>query len=305
MFKIGTFYKCFEFPKYQELEDGLRDHCIKRHIKGTIILTPEGINATISSNKDKALEDLNLYLNNLVGEVVFRFSYSNKSPFKRLKIKTRKELVPSGTNGKSYNHKGKYLTPSEWHNFIQDSKNIVIDVRNDYENKVGTFRNSISPDTKNFREFKYFLKKNKKKLKDKNIVDVITPAQLVAINGRNEVESIDLKVNEEIVTIETDFIIPLYGLIPKMNIFKNWGLNIEKNAISVNNALDYSTNIKGIYAIGDICAYPGKLKLILSGFHEGALAARACFKLARPNEKYRFEFTTTSTNLLKRLGKKE
>ena len=55
MFKIGTFYKCFEFPKYQELEDGLRDHCIKRHIKGTIILTPEGINATISSNKDKAL----------------------------------------------------------------------------------------------------------------------------------------------------------------------------------------------------------------------------------------------------------
>ena len=62
---------------------------------------------------------------------------------------------------------------------------------------------------------------------------------------------------------------------------------------------------KRIYAVGDICNYPGKLKLILSGFHEGALAARACFKLARPNEKYRFEFTTTSSNLLKRLGKKE
>ena len=67
----------------------------------------------------------------------------------------------------------------------------------------------------------------------------------------------------------------------------------------------FETNQKGIYAVGDICTYPGKLKLILSGFHEGALAARACFKLARPNEKYRFEFTTTSTNLLKRLGKKE
>ena len=57
MFKIGTFYKCFKFSKYQELEDGLRDHCIKRQIKGTIILTPEGINATVSSDKDKALED--------------------------------------------------------------------------------------------------------------------------------------------------------------------------------------------------------------------------------------------------------
>ena len=94
MFKIGTFYKCFEFPKFQEFEDGLRDHCIKRQIKGTIIITPEGINATVSSDKDKALEDLNLYLNNLVGGVEFRFSYSNSSPFKRLKIKTRKELVP-------------------------------------------------------------------------------------------------------------------------------------------------------------------------------------------------------------------
>ena len=169
MFKIGTFYKCFKFIKYQELEDGLRDYCTKRKIKGTIILTPEGINATVSSNEDKALEDLNLYLNNLLGNLVFRFSSSNISPFKRLKIKTRKELVPSGTNGKSYKHNGKYLNPSEWHTFIEDPKNIIIDVRNDYENKVGTFKNSISPDTKNFREFKTFLKKNKNKLQDKKI----------------------------------------------------------------------------------------------------------------------------------------
>ena len=132
------------------------------------------------------------------------------------------------------------------------------------------------------------------KLKDKNIVDVITPAQLVAINGRNEVESIDLKVNEEIVTIETDFIIPLYGLIPKMNIFKNWGLNIEKNAISVNNALDYSTNVKGIYAIGDINHYPGKLKLILSGFHEAAVMCHSAYNYINPDKKNILKYTTVS-----------
>ena len=132
------------------------------------------------------------------------------------------------------------------------------------------------------------------KLKDKNFVDVITPAQLVAINGRNEVESIDLKVNEEIVTIETDFIIPLYGLIPKMNIFKNWGLNIEKNAISVNNALDYSTNIKGIYAIGDINHYPGKLKLILSGFHEAAVMCHSAYNYINPDKKNILKYTTVS-----------
>jgi len=132
------------------------------------------------------------------------------------------------------------------------------------------------------------------KLKDRNIVDVITPAQLVAINGRDKVESIDLKVNEEIVTIETDFIIPLYGLIPKMNIFKNWGLNIEKNAISVNNALDYSTNIKGIYAIGDINHYPGKLKLILSGFHEAAVMCHSAYNYINPDKKNILKYTTVS-----------
>ena len=132
------------------------------------------------------------------------------------------------------------------------------------------------------------------KLKDKSIVDVITPAQLVAINGRDKVESIDLKVNEEIVTIETDFIIPLYGLIPKMNIFKNWGLNIEKNAISVNNALDYSTNIKGIYAIGDINHYPGKLKLILSGFHEAAVMCHSAYNYINPDKKNILKYTTVS-----------
>ena len=67
----------------------------------------------------------------------------------------------------------------------------------------------------------------------------------------------------------------------------------------------FETNKKGIYAIGDICHYPGKLKLILSGFHEGALAARACFKLARPDEKYRFEFTTSSKTIKNRLGVKK
>ena len=68
------------------------------------------------------------------------------------------------------------------------------------------------------------------------------------------------------------------------------------------NTENFQTEKDGIFAIGDICTYPGKLKLILSGFHEGALAARACFKLARPDEKYRFEFTTTSKGIKERLG---
>jgi hypothetical protein len=78
----------------------------------------------------------------------------------------------------------------------------------------------------------------------------------------------------------------------------------DPKTLTSERSLDLVENKKGIFAVGDICSYPGKLKLILSGFHEGALAARACFKLARPNEKYRFEFTTSSSSILKRLGKK-
>ena len=169
MFQIGTFYKCFEFSGYKELEDSLRDYCSKRKIKGTIILTPEGVNATVSSERERSLEELNEFLNDSIGTIKFRFSISDISPFKRLKIKKRQELVPSGTKGRSFDHQGNYLTPLEWSNFVEDPNNIIIDVRNDYENKVGTFKNSISPNTKNFREFKDFVKKNKSKFKGKNI----------------------------------------------------------------------------------------------------------------------------------------
>ena len=169
MFQIGTFYKCFEFSGYKELEDSLRDYCSKRKIKGTIILTPEGVNATVSSERESSLEELNEFLNDSIGTIKFRFSISDISPFKRLKIKKRQELVPSGTKSRSFDYQGNYLTPLEWSNFVEDPNNIIIDVRNDYENKVGTFKNSISPNTKNFREFKDFVKKNKSKFKGKNI----------------------------------------------------------------------------------------------------------------------------------------
>ena len=79
-----------------------------------------------------------------------------------------------------------------------------------------------------------------------------------------------------------------------------WGLNLDKKTVPVNTE-SFETNKEGIFAIGDICSYPGKLKLILSGFHEGALAARGCFKYAKPDEKYRFEFTTSSKTVKDRL----
>ena len=135
-------------------------------------------------------------------------------------------------------------------------------------------------------------------------INLFTKYQLSNAHGLDQIQSIDMKHDEgETKNLKTDYVLGFFGLIMQLGPIANWGLNIDKKTISVDTE-KFETNQKGIYAIGDICTYPGKLKLILSGFHEGALAARACFKLARPNEKYRFEFTTTSSNLLKRLGKK-
>ncbi len=136
-------------------------------------------------------------------------------------------------------------------------------------------------------------------------INLLTKYQLSKVNGSDQLENIEIKHdNGEIKNLKTDFVLGFFGLIMQLGPIADWGLNINKKTIEVDTE-KFETNQKGIYAVGDICTYPGKLKLILSGFHEGALAARACFKLARPDEKYRFEFTTTSSNLLKRLGKKK
>ena len=124
------------------------------------------------------------------------------------------------------------------------------------------------------------------------------------MTGNKQLENIDIiHDNKETKNLKTDFVLGFFGLIMKLGPIANWGLNLDKKTIKVDTE-KFETNQKGIYAIGDICNYPGKLKLILSGFHEGALAARACFKLARPNEKYRFEFTTSSKSIKDRLGVK-
>ena len=136
-------------------------------------------------------------------------------------------------------------------------------------------------------------------------INLYTKYQLANVSGEKSLDSIGIKHDDgEIKTFKTDYVLGFFGLIMQLGPIANWGLNIDKKTIEVDTE-KFETNQKGIYAVGDICNYPGKLKLILSGFHEGALAARACFKLARPDEKYRFEFTTSSKTIKNRLGVKE
>jgi thioredoxin reductase (NADPH) len=126
------------------------------------------------------------------------------------------------------------------------------------------------------------------------LVNLITPAEVISLHGEDHLNAITINKDDNQVTLEADYFIPLFGLTPKLGAIANWGLEIEKNAIKVNNALDYQTNIPGIYAIGDVNTYPGKLKLILCGFHEATLMCQSVYQRMNPGKKYVLKYTTVS-----------
>ncbi|MBE8714538.1 NAD(P)/FAD-dependent oxidoreductase [Sphingobacterium hungaricum] len=125
-------------------------------------------------------------------------------------------------------------------------------------------------------------------------INLLLSHNLVALQGNGSLNAIELtNKQKESVVIDTEHFIPLYGLSPKLGPIADWGLNIDKNAIVVD-TFDYSTNVERIFAIGDINTYPGKLKLILCGYHEAALMVQSAFKYVYPDQKLSFKYTTVN-----------
>ncbi|MDU8885795.1 NAD(P)/FAD-dependent oxidoreductase [Yeosuana sp. MJ-SS3] len=124
-------------------------------------------------------------------------------------------------------------------------------------------------------------------------INLITPAEVTALHGNKKLDGLTVTKDSKKLLLETDYFIPLFGLSPKLGPIGNWGLEIEKNAIKVN-TVDYQTNIPGIFAIGDVNTYEGKLKLILCGFHEATLMCQSAFKIVNPGKKHVLKYTTVS-----------
>ena len=125
-------------------------------------------------------------------------------------------------------------------------------------------------------------------------IKLLLNANLQSVQGNGSLKSVAVvNKDKQVSEIEADYMIPLFGLSPKLGPIADWQLNIEKNAIEVN-TFDYSTNVPGIFAIGDINTYPGKLKLILCGFHEAALMAQSAYKYVYPDQKISFKYTTVN-----------
>ena len=154
-------------------------------------------------------------------------------------------------------------------------------------NNVGLIHRS-----NNFRAHKDSVSKMYK-LRDQGKVELYINSEVVKLTGDNKLKTIIIKnIDGNETSVDLDNWFPLFGLSPKLGPIANWNLGIVKSAIQVDNTLDYQTNIEGIYAIGDINTYPGKLKLILCGFHEATLAVQSAYKKIFPDKKVILKYTT-------------
>lgn len=169
-YHVITFYSIERIENNKKLGRVVERFCIKNKIVGTFFSTPQGVNTTLSGTK-KPLEELIMLLENKFKLTLKdqTWSQSESVPFKRLKIKCRENLLPLDGNFDPVELRGKHLNASEWNDLVLDPDTIIVDVRNDYESKIGSFKDSTIPNMKNFTEFPSFVENNLKDKKDKKI----------------------------------------------------------------------------------------------------------------------------------------
>ena len=209
---VITFYSIEQIENNKKLGRVIERFCIKNKIVGTFFSTPQGVNTTLSGTKN-SLEELIKLL-----EKKFKltlkdqtWSLSSSVPFKRLKIKCRENLLPLDGDFDPVESRGRHLNATEWNNLVLDPDTLVIDVRNDYETKIGTFQESTIPNMKNFTEFPSFVQNNLSDKKDKKIAMFCTGgirceiASSFMINeGFDEVYQLDGGVLKYLKEVEED-----------------------------------------------------------------------------------------------------
>ncbi len=159
---VAALYRFVELDNYQELRQPLLNMMLRNHVRGTLLLAPEGINGTVAGSQ-KAIDNVIVWLqqDSRLASIDCKFSYDEEMPFYRSRVKLKKEIVTMGVEGIDPNRVvGTYVKPGEWNALISDPDVTVIDTRNDYESAIGSFKNAVLPNTKCFRDFPNYAKKN-------------------------------------------------------------------------------------------------------------------------------------------------
>lgn len=167
---VCSFYKFLKLKKKNDLQQRIYNICKKNNLLGTVLLANEGINASISGNKNNVDEVKDFFKTKIDRNIIFKINNCSKDPFLRLKVKIKREIVRLGvTDLKIKKRNDNYIKPEEWNDFIEKKDVILIDTRNEYESEIGYFDNSIFPNTKTFSELPNWIKNNEKILSDKKI----------------------------------------------------------------------------------------------------------------------------------------
>ena len=171
MLTVCALYKFARLDDFEKIQEPLKRFMQSLDIKGTVLLAREGINGTISGEKESINKVLDyLRLDQRLNNLEHKYSYSKKIPFKRLKVKLKKEIVTLGvSNIDPLYSSGTYVKPSDWNELINDPEVVLIDTRNNYEYEIGTFKGAINPNTETFREFPSYSKTNLEKYRNKKI----------------------------------------------------------------------------------------------------------------------------------------
>ena len=167
---VAALYKFVEISDLLSLQDNLYNICEENNIMGTILIADEGINGTISGKHNEIKETISLLTSDdRFSNIEIKYSSTDKQPFHRMKVRLKKEIVTIGLPEINPNKKvGKYVKPEDWNKLISDPNVVVIDTRNKYETKIGSFQNALDPETSSFREFPDWVKKFKNSEDNKN-----------------------------------------------------------------------------------------------------------------------------------------
>ncbi len=285
MFVVFGFYKFKKLKLLKKNKVILQSSFIKHNIRGTLIISKEGLNGTISG-KSKDISFINKKIKNLFKINTFdseNLSKNNFQPFHRSKIKIKKEVVPMGLNILSKIKKNNHLEPIEWNKLIKNKNTLVLDARKPFEYEVGTFKKAINPKVNNFREFpKYLNKLDKKK-----------PLAMFCTGGiRCE------KGFKNVFQLKGGILNYLKKIKKKESMWKGECFVFD-NRVSVKHDL-----VTGNYSICSGCRNPITLKDKMSNKYEEGVSCSRCHSNLTNTQKARFRMRQKQINLAKKVGKK-
>ena len=290
-FNIISFYEFINLTEIEQLKSELIHFLKKRNSKGTILLAKEGLNGTISIKKNYSLEFKNFINKILKKKIFFKTHNYSEHVFLRLKIKIKSEIIKMGKKNIQPNKKtGHHIVPDEWDKLIADKNTVLVDTRNNYESKIGTFKGSILVNSANFREFPEWVKKNEKKIKNRKI------AMFCTGGVRCEKASSYLRTNGFKNVFQLNGGIISY-LQQTKNKSKNWvgECFVFDERVSINENLS-----KGNYDQCFACRTPINDKDKISEMFRKGISCPHCYDMTTTKQKKNFEERTKQISLAKK-----